>query len=599
MSARWRAAARPPPYVGQMRTWVPAGIACVSGLLLLAARPPASKPAVPSSVPTAATLAVPGPAPFAPVAREVVQLAFVVDPSLAANAGLYADALRVPALSPAAVQATTARLDTALGALRAMPVASWPIDAQIDHRWVYAVAETLRHQLVVERMYTHRAAQWLEPVANTVIAFTSYAPEHPEWQRDVLARVPAMLVEIDAVCTEPTVRDLHTARGLAAALSAAARGTGQVDVAAALDAWTARLDTLHPPADAVVVGAEAYTWRYGHSLLLPWTPPELLAHSRATLGTIDARLATLPPVAPPPAPTEAQQARAAALDRDGLLAIYDGIQEANRAATVAGGWVTIPAGVGPVRSRETPAALAPLTGDGGSMNPPPTYGGSDVGYWNVERFRPEWGPAERIGKILTGVTFRDTGMGPYAAHEGFPGHHLQLAIARLHPDPLRSILPDSALNEGWGLYAEEVFWAHGGLGSSPGAERSMLRSYRARANRVVYDVNVETGAWSLQQAADYKYGAAPGEGPVDEDLLRTLQWPTQLVGYYAGKAQIVALREEVRASRGAAWDERAFHDAFLAEGSIPVALIRAKLLGVPLPPLDPPAATPAAPKAAP
>jgi uncharacterized protein (DUF885 family) len=52
-----------------------------------------------------------------------------------------------------------------------------------------------------------------------------------------------------------------------------------------------------------------------------------------------------------------------------------------------------------------------------------------------------------------------------------------------------------------------------------------------------------------------------------------------LIGYFTGKRQIVALKAEYKQKLGQAYSDRAFNDAFLAEGSIPVALIRAKLLG--------------------
>jgi len=106
----------------------------------------------------------------------------------------------------------------------------------------------------------------------------------------------------------------------------------------------------------------------------------------------------------------------------------------------------------------------------------------------------------------------------------------------------------------------------------------VLRSHRARIKRVIFDVQVETGVWSLQDAADWKHGTAPGEGRVDPELLRTVQWPTQLIGYYAGMEEIEALKEEVRAAWGDDFTERAFHDALLAQGSIPVSLAREALL---------------------
>jgi uncharacterized protein (DUF885 family) len=552
-------------------------IAVVFALLLLGAR---------SSSPRLATLEIPGPARFEQVAHDVLDVAWAMDPSGAANAGLFDDAIAVPSYSAKSVAALTARLDRNLATLRSLDWESWDEAAQIDFRWIYATAETLRRQLVSERVFERRPAQWLEPVANDLVALASYAPDRPALQDRVLAKVPAMLAEMRTVATKPTRRDLDTAIELVDALTAMARSREATAAADALVAYGAELRGLKPETEFQVIGAENYAWRLKHALLLPWTPEELLAHAEADLAVVDARLAALPPKQPLPPPTEAQLALARSLTRETQLGLYDTVSESLRAATIRGGWVTIPDGVGPIRARETPDAMIPLTGDGGSMNPPPTYGSSNVGWWNVDHFHADAPEVDRIERVVRTQSFSVTGMGPYAAHEGFPGHHMQLAIARLLPNPLRSILPDSVQIEGWGLYAEEVLFAHGGLGESPDAERSILGSYRHRIRRVIFDVKIETGQWTLQQAADFKSNAEPGQGKIDEDILRSIHWPTQLISYYAGKEQILALREEYQKKRGAAYDEREFHDRFLAEGSIPIALIRAAMLDAKVPPLD-------------
>jgi uncharacterized protein (DUF885 family) len=66
------------------------------------------------------------------------------------------------------------------------------------------------------------------------------------------------------------------------------------------------------------------------------------------------------------------------------------------------------------------------------------------------------------------------------AHEGFPGHHLQLSIARLHKDPRRSVLADPVLVEGWAVYVETVLLEHGAFGDSPSSRAAVLRSLRHR-----------------------------------------------------------------------------------------------------------------------
>jgi uncharacterized protein (DUF885 family) len=164
-----------------------------------------------------------------------------------------------------------------------------------------------------------------------------------------------------------------------------------------------------------------------------------------------------------------------------------------------------------------------------------------------------------------------------------PGHHLQLSIARLNPDPIRNLFADGVQNEGWALYAEQLMWENGGLGPSVAAHVNTLASWRFRIRRVIYDVNVETGVWDLQTAADWKRGSAKGAGRIDPDLQRTINWPTQLICYFAGKEQILALRDDVKKKLGTAYSERRFNDDLLALGSTPYVFARAKLLGEPVP----------------
>ena len=96
--------------------------------------------------------------------------------------------------------------------------------------------------------------------------------------------------------------------------------------------------------------------------------------------------------------------------------------------------VTIPAGVGPVRARVTTDAMALLTGDGGSMNPPPPFIADNVGWWNFEHFDPSMPLVAREKTVRDTALFELSSMGPYGVHEGMPGHHLQLSIARLGAD---------------------------------------------------------------------------------------------------------------------------------------------------------------------
>ena len=357
---------------------------------------------------------------------------------------------------------------------------------------------------------------------------------------------------------------------------------------AALLRYRGTLTSLKDATESEVVGEANYAWRLRHAVLLPWSPLELRALAERRLAEVDAELARLAPRLPQPPRFDqplpaAMERQAAALTQASLLALYDGIQQRLRAHIEATGFITIPPGVGPVKARVTPDAMVPLTGDGGSMNPPPPFIADDTGWWNVEHFNDAMPLPQRRQQVWTALQAEQVGMGPYAVHEGLPGHHLQLAIARLNRNPLRNVFADVVQNEGWALYAEQLMWEQGGLGPTPQAQAAMLRSWRARIRRVVYDVNVATGRWTLQQAADWRAQAAPGQARLDPEIQRTVNWPSQLMSYFAGKEQILALKADCRQRWGASFSERRFNDELLALGSVPYVFARSRLLGEPVP----------------
>ncbi|RME24304.1 MAG: DUF885 family protein [Deltaproteobacteria bacterium] len=553
---------------------------------------------------TIATLPLPGDPPYAEVARDLIAVSVALEPSLAAENGLYEDAIAVPSYAPEVVEDLLARVDADLERLRALPWDALTVDQQIDVRWLVARGELLQHRLRVERRWEHRPAEWLEPLGYALVALSDAAPEYLP---ALVEGIPAMVEEMGSLVVAPTARDVVSAReiteGIVAVLqsepvraapsSAKSSGetpnTGTAAAVEALRTWAAALPDPEDLPEYAVIGAEAYAWRLDHALLLPWDPDELLAIARAELDRVDAELAALPP-GQAWQPPDAWRAEAAHFTRDDLLALYDDAVAENLAALRRMDIVSVPDDLPPIVARETPPPMIPLTGDGGSMNPPPLYGPPRPAYWNVETWRPEWTPDHALGLIVTARGQAHTWFGWYAVHEGVPGHHLQLAMARRLGNPVRTLLADTPSVEGWALYAEQAFWEGGvactrrmqatcGFGDGVDAHRNMLRAYRARIRRVIYDVRVETGAWTLQEAAEWRAGA---EGvPVDRDVLRAIHWPTQLIAYFAGKQQLIELRDELRA-RG--MDDRDIHDAILAEGQVPIALIRAKLLGGPVPP---------------
>jgi hypothetical protein len=540
--------------------------------------------------PRIARIDIPGDPRFVALAREVLALQSAVTPDFASQSGLVDDAMVVPSYAPSHVADHTARLRAAMDGLRALPWRDWDVDRQIDLRWTYANAERLLHELTVERLYRHRPAAWLEPLGNNLINLLTWAPQRRDAFDAISAGVPTMVAEMEMLCL-PTQVDAQVALGVLDGIVAVLRATAPSGTEAALNVllrYRTRLSGLKATEPYRVVGEAAYAWRLQRAALLPWGPQDLLRMAERRLAEVDAQLALLTPKLPPgpdfeqPLPEPMEQA-AVQLNQSSLLALYDAIQQRLRAHIQNTSFVTIPTGVGPIRARVTPDAMVPLTGDGGSMNPPPPYIADATGWWNVEHFNPTMSLPDRRRRVWNAMRPELVGMGPYAVHEGLPGHHLQLAIARLNPNPLRNVFADPVQIEGWALYAEQLMWEQGGLGPTPQARVAMLRGWRGRIRRVFYDVNVASGQWTLQQAADWRMQVGAGQGQINPEIQRAVNWPAQLMCYFIGKEQILALKDDCRARWGSAFSERRFNDELLAMGSIPYVFARARLLGEPVP----------------
>ncbi|HEX4620318.1 MAG TPA: DUF885 family protein, partial [Myxococcaceae bacterium] len=55
-------------------------------------------------------------------------------------------------------------------------------------------------------------------------------------------------------------------------------------------------------------------------------------------------------------------------------------------------------------------------------------------------------------------------------------------------------------------------------------------------------------------------------------------WPAQALAYKLGQLEILKLRAEAREALGPRFDLRAFHDAVLANGAVPLPVLR-RLIG--------------------
>jgi uncharacterized protein (DUF885 family) len=161
-----------------------------------------------------------------------------------------------------------------------------------------------------------------------------------------------------------------------------------------------------------------------------------------------------------------------------------------------------------------------------------------------------------------------------ALHEGYPGHHLQLVTARGLASDVRKNLWTPLTVEGWALYCEDMMGEQGFYASEE--ERFFQRVHLLwRAVRILLDVGLHTRGMTAPQAVDQMVRDLHVErGNAEAEVRRYCAWPAYQLCYAVGRRELLALRDDFRAARGSAFTLRAFHDAVLPYGGLPVTLIR-------------------------
>jgi uncharacterized protein (DUF885 family) len=215
--------------------------------------------------------------------------------------------------------------------------------------------------------------------------------------------------------------------------------------------------------------------------------------------------------------------------------------------------------------------VVPMESFRAASAPPADYSigagdGSRPGRINVNEYAPE-------KRLLLNVE-------AIAYHEGVPGHHLQFSIAQelTGLPPFRKFNLDlNAYTEGWAFYSER-------LGKEVGfyqdwySEYGRLQNEMWRAVRWVVDTGVHSQHWTRQQMVDYFHEhTAMDDENINTEVDRYIAWPGQALSYKMGQMKILELRERAQKKLGAKFDIRAFHDAVLDQGPLPLDVLETKI----------------------
>jgi len=160
-----------------------------------------------------------------------------------------------------------------------------------------------------------------------------------------------------------------------------------------------------------------------------------------------------------------------------------------------------------------------------------------------------------------------------AAHEAIPGHVWQGEYANKLP-LIRTLLAFNAYSEGWALYAEQLVDELGVYDDFPVGRLGYLQSIAFRCCRLVVDSGLHAKRWTRQQGVEFfvqRNGSNPLE--VASEVDRYCSWPGQACGYKVGHSTINRLREKAKVELGPRYDLRAYDDAVVLGGNVPMDVL--------------------------
>ncbi len=164
-------------------------------------------------------------------------------------------------------------------------------------------------------------------------------------------------------------------------------------------------------------------------------------------------------------------------------------------------------------------------------------------------------------------------------HEGNPGHHFQISIAREQKElpRFRRFGGYTAYSEGWGLYAESL-GPDLGMYEDPYQYFGRLEGELFRAIRLVVDTGLHSKGWTRQQVLDYiEANSATSEARRVAETERYMAIPGQALAYKLGQLKISELRARAEKTLGDRFDPRKFHTAVLGDGPLPLDVLEAKV----------------------
>lgn len=353
---------------------------------------------------------------------------------------------------------------------------------------------------------------------------------------------------------------------------------------ASIGAWTTWMkDNAHSWPINYAMGAQAYNAMLKDEQLLPYNAEQIAAIGRRTLDAAIADEKAIQAEAKAKGVNLSVPAQAAAhgggmtpTTKAAQFAFFQTQLDKLQTFISDKHIVSVPAYVGKMKIVETPSFLQPIL-PGASMNPPPLLSKQVDGVYFVPPPNPNMAKAAAAGAIFEDFDADRVLM--TSGHEGFPGHFLQLSIAKHNTDPVRRYSFDGVFAEGWAFYEESLLEREGLYGNDLDGRYAVAQFERLRGARAIVDTKLATGEWTFDAAVKwFQTNAGVDADTAKGEVSRFALGPGQAYDYAVGRAQINDLLAKYKAQKGAAFSLQQFHDDLLSHGTVPVSIIETEML---------------------
>ncbi|GAC1539441.1 MAG: DUF885 domain-containing protein [Vulcanimicrobiaceae bacterium] len=525
-----------------------------------------------------------------------------LDPTRATQVGVHDYDDRLGSFT---AEAYAERLNVAkryLAEVRAIEPTAFGAEGSYDARILANALEATIAQIGTRQAWKHEPAAYAQLASGAIYGLISrdFAPL-PARMRLAIARERAIPALLEAAAQNVTTVDATTAQiartnivgtvgfftnVVPVAFAPVKDAALQADLKNANDAalgavrtYLAVLDRgpFAHPAGTFAIGAAEFAQRLRLQETVPISLAEYERVGEAALAKTKSEfIATAKAIDPAASPAEVARALGASHPAEGeLIPKAAADLAALRAFVVAHHIVTLPPDDN-VRVIATPQFARATTF--ASMNSPGSLETSaSEAYYNVTPVEPEWTPARKEQHLSF---FNNYYFPLVSAHEVMPGHYVNFALARHEKLSLvRRLLSSPSFAEGWAHYDEQMLVDEGWGGGDPHVRLAQLQGALLRECRYLVGLREHTAGMTVDAATSFfEANAFVAHEPAHREALRGTADP--LYGYYTlGKLELLKLRDDYKRVAGSRYSLQAFHDALLAHGDPPMAIVRKIMLG--------------------